>query len=129
MTNGLPDGVTVVENDEIYEGMDNVMKETGIVLPDKRMLFELNGKLWSLHEDGHFEPYDPITTLPWAEKISRLRQIVQDKQYAMVEGQLVDLFSASAIVAVYDRISLKHQLRFMSKSIPVMADIAFRLLK
>ena len=126
--NGLPDNVIVVE-DECLDCMPDTAMSTGIVLPDGRELFEVNEDLWCGHADGHFERYNPITDLPWQEKIDRIRKIVTDGTYAMVEGVLVDLFSASAIILVYDNLGLKNQLRFLSKSVPRMAEIAFKLVK
>jgi hypothetical protein len=125
---GLPDGVVIVE-DECLDHLPDTAMPTGITLPDGRELYEVNEDLWCSHSDGHFERYNPITDLPWQEKIDRIRKIVEDKAYAMVEGTLVDLFSASAIILIYDNLSLKNQLRFLSKSVPKMAEIAFKLVK
>lgn len=38
-------------------------------------------------------------------RIAKLRKIVEEKQFAKVEGQIVDLFTASAILACYDQVS------------------------
>lgn len=36
-------------------------------------------------------------------RIEKIRQIVSEKQYASVDGVLVDLFTASAIIRIYDQ--------------------------
>ncbi len=63
------------------------------------------------------------------ERIAALRRIVAEGQYAKVDGLMVDLFSASAIVKVYDAISLINRERFHCFDIRKMADIAFRTIR
>ena len=68
--------------------------------------------------------------------IQSLRQIVEHKQHAKVthphgaKPQRVDLFTASAILALYDGLasSPANQAKLVSYPIPVMAHIAFKLL-
>lgn len=36
-------------------------------------------------------------------RVEKLRQIVSEKQYASIEGVLVDVFTASAIIRIYDQ--------------------------
>ena len=62
------------------------------------------------------------------ERIAAIRQIVERHQYAKVDGVMIDAFSASAIVAIYDAISDKHKATYREKPAPVMADMAFQLL-
>lgn len=64
-----------------------------------------------------------------AERIAAIRRIVERKQYAVVDGCMIDLFSASAIVAVYDKLGAACQEIYASKRAPVMAKIAFKLIK
>jgi len=37
------------------------------------------------------------------DRIEALRKIVNEKQYAKVDGMFVDVFTASTIVSVYDK--------------------------
>lgn len=64
-----------------------------------------------------------------AERIAAIKDIVKNKQYAKVDGVMVDLYSASAIVAVYDALNDANKEMFASKPAPVMAKIAFQLIK
>jgi hypothetical protein len=108
-------------------------RNTGITLPDSRELFEdANGDLYTKYpflETNEYEKYDPVMVLPWEEKLSRIRQIAETKNYQMVGGVLIDVFSASAIIAVYDKLEkTKNKLKFLSYSPYKMAEMAFRLL-
>lgn len=64
-----------------------------------------------------------------AGKIAGLRKIVEHKQHAVVCGSQVDLFTASAIVAVYDGLNPENQAKLAAMSIRGMASIAFALIK
>ena len=61
--------------------------------------------------------------------ISALRDIVKHKQHAKVNGQRVDLYTASAIITVYDNLSAENQKRLAALPIPRMAAICFKLIK
>lgn len=63
------------------------------------------------------------------ERVAAIRRIVEQKQYAKVDGCMVDLFSASAIIAVYDKLSPENQAKYRSKTAPVMASIAYKMMK
>ena len=63
------------------------------------------------------------------ERIEALRQIVRDSQYAKIDGIMVDLFSASAIIGIYDRISEANQAKYREMPVYKMADIAFKLME
>ena len=60
-------------------------------------------------------------------RIDALRKIVAECTAATVEGQVVDLFTASAMVAVYDALSPANQERFGSA--PFMQLVTFCLSK
>ena len=62
------------------------------------------------------------------ERIMAIRRVVEAKQYAKIDGQMMDVFSASAIVAVYDKLSPSNQDKYAACSAPHMARIAFKLL-
>lgn len=71
-----------------------------------------------------------VTTNPTpAERVAAFRQIVTDRQYAKIDGVMVDLFSASAVVAVCDALSPAAQEKFSSFTAPAMVSIAFKLTK
>ncbi len=62
-------------------------------------------------------------------KIEALRKIVKEGQHARVEGFGVDLFSAGAILCVYDNLNDVNKAKYIAHSIPRMAQIAFKLVK
>ena len=62
------------------------------------------------------------------ERINAIRQIVTEKQYAKIDGIMVDLFSASAIIGVYDNINETHQAKYRELPVYRMADIAFKIM-
>ena len=62
-------------------------------------------------------------------KLQALRDIVEHKGYSKIDGVTVDLFSASAILKVYDNISAENQAKYLKMPLPKMASIAFKLLK
>ena len=64
-----------------------------------------------------------------AERIAAIRRIVSDGQYAKVDGTMIDLFSASAVVAVHDALNETNQQRFSALPAARMALIAFKLAK
>lgn len=63
------------------------------------------------------------------ERIAALRLIVEEKQYAKIDDCMIDLFSASVIVQVYDALNEANQAKFAAMPAPRMAQIAFHLTK
>lgn len=63
-----------------------------------------------------------------SERILAIRRVVAEGQYAKVDGCMIDLFTAGAIVRVFDSISIEHQLKFSSKKAAEMGIIAFRVI-
>ena len=63
------------------------------------------------------------------ERIAAVRRIVAEGQYAKVDGVMVDLFSASAVVKVYDALNGENQAKYAALPVGRMAEIAFKLLK
>lgn len=67
--------------------------------------------------------------------ISQMRDIVKNQQYKNMKdpktGKKVkmDLYSASAIVQVYDAISDKNKIKFTSVRLPQMVSMAFKMIK
>ena len=58
-----------------------------------------------------------------------LRRIVDEQQAARVEGLLVDLFTASAIVSVLDGLNPTNRARYLALPIENMANIAIKMIK
>lgn len=69
------------------------------------------------------------TTLDGQEIIAACRAICTGQQYAKVNGHMVDLFSASAIVKVYDAINDANKAKFVQLPVARMASVAMSLLK
>jgi hypothetical protein len=72
-----------------------------------------------------------VETLPGngPDRIQAIRRIVEEKQYAKIDGQMIDLFSASAIVKTFDALSPENQSKYSAIPAPTMAKIAFKLMK
>lgn len=68
-------------------------------------------------------------TLDDCAKVEAIRQIKVRGQYAKINGVMVDLFSASAIIAVYDALSEANQVKYRAMPIHKMASVAFKLIK
>jgi hypothetical protein len=65
-----------------------------------------------------------------AERIAACRDIVARSQYAKIDGIMVDLFSASAILAVHDGLTREDlRAKYLAMPIARMAHVAFKLLK
>jgi hypothetical protein len=66
---------------------------------------------------------------PGRARIEAIRRIVETGSYAKVDGVMIDLFTASAIVKVYDALK-QNQLKakYRDMSVAVMADIAFKIM-
>ena len=60
------------------------------------------------------------------ERIAAVRDIVAQSQYAKVDGIMLDLFSASAIVTVYDALNETNQAKYREFPVSKMASIAFK---
>lgn len=61
--------------------------------------------------------------------ISQFRKIVATKSMGKINGQIVDLLTASAVVAVYDAMSAPHQARFARLPVRSMAHIAVQFVR
>ncbi len=64
-----------------------------------------------------------------AEGIALCRRIVVQGQYAKVNEVMVDQFSASAILVVYDALSAANKPKLESLPVGKAASVCFRLLK
>ena len=70
-----------------------------------------------------------VETVPGngTDRIASIRAVVERKRYAKIDGCMMDLFSASAIVKVYDALNAANRAKFAAFTAPVMAGIAFKL--
>jgi len=62
-------------------------------------------------------------------KLAQLRRIVETKSMGKVDGQFVDLFTASTIVQVHDALNATNRAKLLSCSVQKMADIAYKLVE
>ena len=62
------------------------------------------------------------------ERIMALRSIVDTNTYSKIDGCMIDLFSASAIIKVYDALNPVNQEKYRRFPAPKMAEIAFSLI-
>ena len=61
------------------------------------------------------------------ETIKACREIVASCSYQKVDGVMVDLFSASTIVQVFDALNSANQAKMASLPVEKMAALAFKL--
>jgi len=64
-----------------------------------------------------------------AARMAALRQIVAESQYAKIDGTMVDLYTASAIVQIYDALNDANRAKFASFPVGMMAKVAFKLMQ
>jgi hypothetical protein len=57
------------------------------------------------------------------EGIERIRRIVEEKTYAKVNEVMVDVFSATAIIKVYDLVNDTNKERLRKQTVTRLADI------
>lgn len=69
------------------------------------------------------------TTKNGSEIIAACRSIVANDQYEKINGVMVDLFSASAIIKIYDALSDVSKMKFETLPVVRMAHISYQLLK
>jgi hypothetical protein len=63
------------------------------------------------------------------EGIERIRQIVKEKRYAKVNEVMVDLFSASIIIQVYDIVNDANKEKLRGLRVAKLADVCFAAVK
>lgn len=64
-----------------------------------------------------------------AERIAAFRAIVAERQYAKIDGTMIDGFSASAVVQVYAALNEANRAKFAALPAGRMAIVAFKLIK
>lgn len=61
------------------------------------------------------------------DRIEAIKQVVENKQYAKIDGCMADLFTASIVLQVYEALNSENQVKFANFKWPKMADIALKL--
>lgn len=61
------------------------------------------------------------------ERVAQLRAVVDQKQYRNYQDMVLDLFTASVILVVYDALNDKNKLNLISRPLREMAIIALRV--
>ena len=62
-------------------------------------------------------------------KLDKLRQIVSEHQYQKIDGVLVDVVTANAILTVYDAMKKEdNKEKYLSMDISKMASVAWSIL-
>lgn len=64
-----------------------------------------------------------------SSKLDYIKRIVAEKSYAKIDGYMVDVFTASAMLGVLNGINPANQAKLLSFPIERMASISFKLLK
>lgn len=80
------------------------------------------------HEGGGIETI-VVAEAKEGKRLAALRGIVRDCQYKMVEGVLVDAYSASAFVQVYDLVSQESKDKLLSFDLPKAIRVSFATIK
>ena len=64
-----------------------------------------------------------------SERMAAIRRVVADCQYAKIDGTMIDLSTAGAIVTVYDALSPENQAKFTAMPAGRMGIVAWELCK
>ena len=64
-----------------------------------------------------------------AGHMDQLRDIVKNKQAKKVNGIMVDMFTASAITQIYDKVNDQNKKRMDGMTVPALADVAYKMMK
>lgn len=80
-----------------------------------------------MKDSGMFD--ESVVTEAKASNIDQIRNIVKTKGAKKVGGVMVDMFTASAIVKVYDAINDTNKAKMDKMTVPAMANVAFKLMK
>lgn len=62
------------------------------------------------------------------DTIAKLREAVRDKVAVRVKGMTIDVFSASAVIQIYDGLSETNQRKMGALPIKKMMDVVFKML-
>lgn len=61
--------------------------------------------------------------------IEKLREIVKNHQYQKIDGVIVDVVTASAVLNVYDNINETNKEKFLKLSLIKMVDVTWKVTK
>lgn len=141
MGDGRPRNGAHIENDRFW----NLPKKSlEFIRKDASDAMKANpkGKKAGKYAD---EVNDAETVLGWRKKnsiresveiteakqsyVDQMRDIVAKKQAKKINGVMVDMFTASAVVKVYDAINDTNKAKMDKMTVPAMANVAFKLLK
>lgn len=62
------------------------------------------------------------------ERIAAIRKVVEEKQYAKIDGDMADLFTASLVCSMYDALNNENKVKFADCKWPIMARIALSII-
>lgn len=64
----------------------------------------------------------------YLSRLGKIKRVLSDRTARKIDGMLVDVFTASAIIAVYESLSEENQRKFASmSSVKAMSDMAWKL--
>jgi len=69
---------------------------------------------------------EAVTSNP-EDRIQAIRNIVDQKQYAKIDGSMIDLFTASLIIQIYDALNDENKIKFASFKAGKMGELAYKL--
>lgn len=81
-----------------------------------------------MKDSGMFDESVEITEAKQSY-VDQMRDIVAKKSAKKINGVMVDMFTASAVVKVYDAINDTNKAKMDKMTVPAMANVAFKLLK
>ena len=79
-----------------------------------------------MKDSGMFD--ESVVTEAKASNIDQIRDIVKSKGAKKIGGVMVDMFTASAIVKVYDAINDTNKAKMDKMTVPAMANVAYKLI-
>lgn len=63
------------------------------------------------------------------DRIQAIQQIVDQKQYAKIDGNMIDLWTAQTILQVYNALKPENQLKYANLRAGKMAVVAYNIIK
>ena len=63
------------------------------------------------------------------DRIKAIKSVLDNKQYAKIDGCMIDLTTAHVIMTVYNALSDPNKEKFSSFKAPVMGNMAYKLIK
>jgi len=71
-----------------------------------------------------------VETTSGQERIDECRRIVDRKSVRIIDGTIVDLWSASTIIGVFDRLEKpENKAKFLTMGIVSMAHVAYKVIE